>query len=367
MVFILENKRYLTEQIITYLGNKRLLMPQIVEALSPYLQKKIIFLDLFSGSGIASRYFKQFSKKIIANDLEEYSKVINESFLTNASSFNKKECCEILSELDYLTENKPIEGIISNNYAPKDEAHITSIDRVFYTIENARRIDSYRHYIEEIVPDIYKKYFLASLITEASVHVNTSGVFKGFYKDRHTGLGKYGGSAQNALSRIRGKIQLKLPVLSNYECSSNIYKSDAASLVQQLSPVDLAYLDPPYNQHPYGSNYFMLNLILKNQTPPSISRVSGIPTDWNRSKYNVKKQALCEIKNVVTNLPAKVIAISYNNEGFVSFDEMYEMLLEHGKVKSIVMKYHTFRGARNLINRPIFTNEYLFILEKRGW
>ena len=117
-------------------------------------------------------------------------------------------------------------------------------------------------------------------------------MFKGFYKDRTTGIGKFGGSNGDALSRIKGRIELDVPVLSRFECDMEIQQQDANELVRQLRGLDLAYLDPPYNQHPYGSNYFMLNLLVDYQKPQHVSNVSGIPTDWQRSDYNVRSCCL---------------------------------------------------------------------------
>lgn len=204
------------------------------------------------------------------------------------------------------------------------------------------------------------------MITEASIHVNTSGVFKGFYKDKITGIGKFGGSGENALSRIKGKIQLKMPILSNVVSNYLVYREDALNISSSLKGLDLVYLDPPYNQHPYGSNYFMLNLIIENKNPGNISKVSGIPERWNHSAFNRKKDALISMEQIIKTLDTKFALVSYNNEGFISYDEMESMLKKYGKVKSKQIVYNTFRGSRNLRNRNIHTNEFLFLLDKRG-
>ena len=83
----MENKDYLSEQIITYLGNKRSLLKEIENEIIKIKKKikkeKIIACDLFSGSGIVARMLKQHCSKIIANDLEEYSYLINKCYLSN--------------------------------------------------------------------------------------------------------------------------------------------------------------------------------------------------------------------------------------------------------------------------------------------
>lgn len=364
-----ESKDFLTRQLITYIGNKRELLKEIekeVVFVSRNLDKdKLVCLDLFSGSGVVARLLKKYSSKIIANDLEAYSKVINECFLSNKSEFNKEFFDSYLKDINKEIINEPItDGIIRKNYSPANDRDIKADDRAFYTNENAIYIDSFRYYIETIVPDDYKKYFLALLLTEASVHVNTCGVFKGFYKDRDTGIGKFGGKAENALTRIKGEIKITSPVLSDFETEYEVYQEDANELAGKLKNLDLVYLDPPYNQHPYGSNYFMLNVILKNRIDGNMSKVSGIPDDWNHSIYNRKQTALNGMRNIISKLDTKYVLISYNNEGFISFDEMKDMLSEFGKVKERRIKYNTFRGSRNLRERSIHTNEFLFLLKK---
>ena len=357
---------YFNEQIITYIGNKRTLLKEIrpfVEYVASLVGGAIVTADLFSGSGVVARLLKQYSSLVIANDLEEYSELLNKTYLDNASNFDIEIYRQSFSALQKAMEF-PVEGIITKMYAPKDDNNIRPGERVFYTHDNAVTIDSYRYYIERIVPSAYRKYFLSSLITEASVHVNTSGVFKGFYKDKHTGIGKFGGTAENALGRIKGKIAIKTPVFSPKESDFMVFREDALALSAKLQECDLVYLDPPYNQHPYGSNYFMLNLILNNEMPHRISSVSGIPADWNHSAFNSNSKALYSLEKVVSRLNAKFILVSYNNEGFISYEEMVNKKKKYGKVFTRKIDYNVFRGGRNLRERPIHTNEFLFLLKK---
>ena len=364
-----EDKDFLTTQIITYLGNKRSLIYKIeeeVKLISKYLNKeKLICADLFSGSGIVARMLKKYSSKIIVNDLENYSYVINACYLTNKEEYPKKLCNELRNEIISSSLNKKIPGIITENYAPKDDNKIEKGERVFYTHRNALLIDTYRNLIDKIVrEENLKRFFLAPLITEASIHVNTSGVFKGFYKDKNTGIGCFGAGGKNALTRILGEVKLKEPVFSNFNSELEIFTKDAVLLPKKIKNVDMVYIDPPYNQHPYGSNYFMLNLILKNRLDVPISHVSGITQGWNRSAFNKPYLALKSMKEIISSLDSKYILISYNSEGFISFEEMKNMLQKYGDLKTSKIKYNTFRGSRNLKNRNIHVSEYLFILKK---
>lgn len=364
-----ENKDFLQTQIITYLGNKRSLLGNIeteVKEISMQLgREKFNCADLFSGSGIVARMLKKYSSTLVVNDLENYSTLINSCYLSNKKDYPKEVCSTLISKIEDLCAKEKYEGIISKNYAPQDDKNIQKGERVFYTHENALLIDTYRKLIDEVVAEHHlKKFFLAPLITEASIHVNTSGVFKGFYKDKNTGIGCFGAAGKDALPRILGRIELKEPVFSNFSCDLEIYQKDAVELSKELKNIDIAYLDPPYNQHPYGSNYFMLNLILKNKLDVEISNVSGITQDWNRSAFNKAHTALKCMEEIICNLRAKFLIISYNSEGFITFDEMLKMLKKYGNLKTIKIKYNTFRGGRNLQQRDMYVSEYLFVLKK---
>jgi len=362
-----EKNEYLTQQLITYIGNKRTLLSFIGDGIKKVQKRlhkeKLKMFDVFSGSGIVARYFKQFSELLIVNDLEKYSTVINECYLSNEDELDipslKKRYFEIIEEIG----RNPKKGIISELYAPLNDENIKPNERVFYTSGNAMYIDTARQIIETI-PRKEQKYFLAPLLSEASIHANTSGVFKGFYKNKETGIGQFGGLNKDALFRIKGDIKLPFPVFSNFNCEAVVHSGDSNKIIKDLPEVDIAYLDPPYNQHPYGSNYFMLNLILDYKFPENTSKISGIPGNWKRSDYNKSQKALQSLTELVEGIKAKYVLISFNSEGFITIEQMKKMLKKIGKFQVLETKYNTFRGSRNLNNREIHVKEYLYLLEK---
>ena len=362
-----EDPRYLSEQILTYIGNKRELLGMILDAVRRVQARlggrKPVCVDLFAGSGIVSRALKAYASELYVNDWEDYARVVASCYLANRSEVDEKAIKCACEEIHAQALEQPVPGVISSLYAPQDDNDIRPGERVFYTRRNAVYLDTVRALIAKQPVEI-QPFLLAPLLYEASVHCNTGGVFKGFYKD-HRGVGQFGGEGRNALSRIMGEICLKCPVFSRFEQPYHILQSDAREALHSIPHADLTYLDPPYNQHPYGSNYFMLNLIAQNRVPEHISKVSGIPVDWRRSNYNKRGHAREELFAMVRECASKYILLSYNAEGFVSHDEWMEFLREIGDVECTSTGYRTYRACRNLRTRSLRVDEYLYLIERR--
>lgn len=110
----------------------------------------------------------------------------------------------------------------------------------------------------------------------------------------------------------------------------------------------------------------MLNLLVNYERPEEISRVSGIPIGWNRSGYNVKRQSLSLLTDLFEKISARFLLVSFSSEGYVSTEEIKDALKSHGCVDERVLKYNTYRADRNLRDRSIHVNEYLFLLDREG-
>ncbi|MFW0787777.1 DNA adenine methylase [Gordonia sp. CPCC 206044] len=363
-----DEPEFLGSQLLTYLGNKRALLPLIDRAAAQVqdrVGRKLTVLDAFSGSGVVSRLLKSRARVVMANDLESYARVMSDCHLTNRDDIDLSEIGSLVDEFNAQVDaGHHVEGFIEELYAPDDDHDIKPGERVFYTRDNARRLDAYATLIHGSEPRLVP-FLLAPLLSEASVHANTSGLFKGFHKDKNTGLGRFGGAGEHALIRILGTIRLAAPVLSRHSAEKRVLQMDANDLPGHVGPVDIAYLDPPYNQHPYGSNYFMLNLLTRYRRPEEVSRVSGIPVDWNRSAYNTRSSSAELLHDLAHSLDAKYLLVSFNDEGFITPDTMTDILSSVGTITEFRMRYNTFRGSRNLRGRSTHVTEHLYLVEKR--
>lgn len=413
---------YLTKQIIAYIGNKRKLLPLILRAirnLGIEIKPGLKFFDVFAGSGVVSRLAKSLNFEVFSNDWEYYSFIINSAYVAT----NKREIAELfgteddfkslLDKINALPSPDESGQYIAKYYAPKG-FDINAVDykteRLFYTRENALQIDKIRNYIEEKYEDDKdenyiqessmneagsgskskkssaqirvnscesalngstnqkrKNLLLAELIYEAATHNNTSGVFKACHKE-------FGGHGKDALKRILGKIELHEPVLIDSDFPAHIFQEDANSLVKKMPRVDIAYLDPPYNQHQYGSNYHLLNTIAKWDKIPEplelndkgvLKEKAGIRHDWvdTRSSYCYKDEAISSFSGLIQNLNARFILISYSTDGIIPFQKMQEICMEKGKVSIVTNEYTTYRGGKQSNKRKNTNIEFILCID----
>ncbi len=362
-----ENPAYLSEQLITYLGNKRSLLGFIGSAVQKVRERlgkdKLRCYDAFSGSGIVSRFLKCCASSLYVNDLEAYAAMLGRCYLANRDEVLAAQLPERWQEVQQRLHDEWAPGLVAELYAPQNDADIRPGERAFYTRRNAVFLDTACRIIRTL-PASIQPFFYGPLLSEASIHTNTSGVFKGFYKNRE-GVGQFGGAGRNALSRILAPMQMPLPIFSRYDAEYHISRGDAAASARLLPELDLAYLDPPYNQHPYGSNYFMLNFLLEYQRPQALSAVSGIPAGWNRSAWNRRQDVCTALRELLSALPARFALLSYNSEGFASLSDLLDSVQDEWKAEVMEQNYATFRGSRNLNARALQVKEYLLLLERR--
>ena len=380
------NDPYLKEQLITYIGNKRRLLPLIQKTLSTSsCTKGMRFLDLFSGSGVVSRLGRLMGFQVISNDWEEYARILGESHLSLCredlsrlfgSESELHSLLEMINNLPPLPEER---GYMSRYYAPS-HMDIQKADyrreRLFYTRENALRIDSIRSFIEDRYPagkdettDESRYLLISLLLGEASKHTNTSGVFKAYHKG-------FGGHGKDALNRILAPINLPFPQLPTGLSPAEVHCMDANRLARELPPVDIAYLDPPYNQHQYGSNYHILNTIALWDRIPAPLELNGkgvlrekaaIRKDWikTRSPYCYRGQAEEAFRDVLDNLDAGRILISYSNDGLIPFETMMDICENKGRVSIVSNEYTKFRGGRQSNSRLHSNIEFVLVIDSR--
>jgi D12 class N6 adenine-specific DNA methyltransferase len=133
-----EESAYLSQQLVTYIGNKRAMLGPIEEAIKAVQQRtgrtKLRILDAFSGSGVVSRMLKQHASELIVNDLEDYARCVSECYLANRSGVDTDLLIDRADQLNRAVAARRVpSGFFRRLYAPGDAGAITGHDRVFYT------------------------------------------------------------------------------------------------------------------------------------------------------------------------------------------------------------------------------------------
>ena len=390
---------YCSSQLIPYLGNKRALLPRLLPVLQSLTDgmRSPLFLDPFAGSGAVSRLARAIGMRVIANDWEPYSEALNACWLSlRPSDLDRSfggRVGQVLAQWNGMhpaAAGVPYGGSAAGSagwsaghqpymarwYAPEHtEAPRLGHERLFYTAENARFLDMVRYRLDDEYPasepgsdgDIRRRVIMGALLLEASVHANTSGVFKAY----HRGFGGHGG---DALHRILGSMELEVPILPELE-PAVVMRDDAAAFVGKHS-ADVVYCDPPYNQHQYGSNYHILNTLLRWDGVPhpmdgsacdGASRIAGIPQDWKRTRSDFcsRHKAAGAIAGLLEACDAAHLVFSWNADAHLSGDELIELLAPRGRLAVVALEYVAYRGGRQSASRSGSSREYLFTVDTR--
>ncbi len=343
------NSKEISEKIgMNYIGSKHKLSEFIKTTIYSVVGSDLsdkVFCDIFAGTGIVGRNFKQEVKKVISNDFEYYSYVLNKNYIENHDEILDKE--GFIDELN----NIPVvdDGFIYQNYCLGGNG-----ERQYFSDNNGKKIDTIRQRIEEwkksnrIENNLYY-FLLASLLESADKVANTASVYGAYLKHLKRSAQKY--------------LVLKS---ANFIINSNkhqVFNYDSNKLIKKISG-DILYLDPPYNARQYGANYHLLNTIAKYDEFEPKGK-TGL-RNYQKSKYCSKNLVKDEFEYLIKNADFKYIFLSYNNEGLMSVGDAKKIMDKYGRYDIATTNYQRFKADKdnNRNHKANRTQEYLHILEK---
>lgn len=344
-----------THQLITYMGNKRKLVSAIetviVDLKTGLGKDKISIAEPFSGSGVVSRMLRDHADSLYVNDIASYAEDISWCYLPYRDPEESNAIVEEIEKANVFVDSDPdcVEPWMQMHWTCQDENHVDENERLYYTLENARRIDGYRYYVDNICHPRRRPALMGPLLYQASVHTNTNGNFSGFYRSKEGT--PWGGDRSIDIKRITTLITLSPPALPAEPLAGELIigRADAKEWISSLPPVDVVYIDPPYNKHPYATYYFMLELISNWDSsiviPPT---TRGQPQDWTRSPFNSFVHAKTAMLALLKSIKAKYIVLSYNNRGIIEQEEMIEILEQVGSVNLIELSHNTYNKMQGI-------------------
>ena len=335
---------------MNYIGSKLSLLEFLEESINKVVGKnRDTFCDLFAGTGIVGRYFKIKGYKIIANDIQYYSYVLNRHYIGNHKELSFSKLVKELSELEnieiknrkkfvceFLSNLKGVKGFIYKNYCfggTKDKEE----SRQYFSDENGMRCDTIRQKIENwkarnLISDDEYYFLITSLVESNDKYANTASVYGAFLK-------KLKKTAQNSLI-------LKPAELIINDQDHEVFNEDINEVAEKVKG-DILYLDPPYNQRQYATNYHMLETIAKYDNP-KIHGKTGLRDYQNqKSLYCSKSQVKKAFKDLILKAKARYIFLSYNNEGLMTLDDIKEIMGLRGKYGHFTKEYNRFKADKS--------------------
>lgn len=334
-----------------YLGSKESLTDSIRALLQNHnlLQGKLVFFDAFCGMGSVADDMKSIYNHIIINDSLKCSTIFTRGRLyANSCTFERLGFDPFVF---FNENNNTFHGFIYQNYS------LGGSRRMYFSEENAARIDYFRMQIEDwkaqaqITEEEYV-YLLACLMESVSDVSNTAGVYGAFLKHWD----------KRALKPIVfSKIDSKEGLCDNVESQNEKIENIISDI-----ECDILYLDPPYTQNQYGTQYHLLETLILNDNPP-ISRVTGSrPTTPMRSNWSKMYYAHILFEKVVAETRASHIVLSYNNDGFLSKDFIEKTLKRFGIEETydcVTIDYKKYNNTK--CQGADGHLEYLFYIQKK--
>jgi adenine-specific DNA-methyltransferase len=351
---------------LNYIGSKY----KLLDFINDFIQQStglttyenIRIADVFSGTGIVSKFFSDKNAITFSNDSELYSSVIVYSLVK--SSYNDRVKL-IIDSLNYgldINEYKNFIGFITKNYSPYNNN-----ERMFFTEDNAKRIDYLRDKIEQLKPHISEadyKFLLASLIVSADSVSNVPAVYGCYlkkFKDKANVSMKLN-PIHNISDSVNTTESINTSVIYNYDVLSENFSSK----LKEFKPY-IVYLDPPYNERQYSKNYFPLNIIAmspEEQAEEHLTGKTGIPESCFVSDFCKKstvKKAFVTLFDTLKSSNTSYAFLSYSSESLISKEDMVILLSNYGTVSYIEKDYKRFKSFDYNTDKAL--TEYLFCVK----
>ncbi len=332
---------------MNYIGSKYSLLDflhETIREVTGYAEgEEFVFADLFAGTGVVGASYRKQGCKVIANDIQYYSYVLNKHLIENTTSDERL--------VDRLNCIDGVDGFVFQNYCEGSGS-----GRKYFTDENGRRCDAIRMMLEELFAkreideQTYYQY-LASLINSIDKYANTASVYGAFLKS-------FKKSAQKDL-----RLEL-MPVVDGKK--GEVYNEDVNAIIKRITG-DVLYLDPPYNARQYCTNYHVLETIALYDNPVLRGKTGLRDYATQKSKFCSKRTVKEVFSALLCDARFKYIFLSYNNEGLMSVEEIAEIMSKYGEYKCFTKEYRRFKAdveeKRNI--KVMSTREYLHCLIKR--
>lgn len=313
--------------MIKYLGSKRRLVPVLGSIWAAVGASTGI--DLFTGTTRVAQEFKRRGGRVVAVDSARYAHLFARTYIELDGT-----------EVDHATVAAAVDEL---GLLPGEDGYVTQTfcrEARFFHPENGRRIDAVRTAIAQRHQGTWLEPVLLTSLIEAADRVDsTAGVQMAFLKQW--------------AARAHRPLQLRVPEL--LAGPGGAVRGDAVEEVHRLGPVDLAYLDPPYNQHRYTANYHVWETLAAGDRPEAYGvarkRVE-LRQPGSTSVFNRRREMPGALRSVIEAVDAGLVVVSGNDEAWVGAEDLVEMGRVRGAARLVAFDSSRYVGARIGIHGP---------------
>ncbi len=308
--------------MIKYLGSKRRLVGRIVALVDaiPHERRPVRVLDLFTGTTRVAQGLKAAGFDVTANDLATYSEVLATAYI----AVDAEQVGDLQPALDHLNGLPGRRGFFTRTFCE---------DARYFQPKNGMRIDAIRTGIDTVARNDAERAVLLTALLEAADRVDsTTGLQMAFLKQWSP--------------RSHRDLRLRPPAL--LQGRGRAVRADALEFVTRDETFDVAYLDPPYNQHSYFSNYHVWETLVRDDAP-DVYGVAMKRADCRTEKSAFNRRALAwdAMRECVLRVRARHVLLSFSDEGFFTREAIRALLSERfGEVAVVPVPSRRYVGAQ---------------------
>src|SRR5436190_14898132 len=288
--------------MIKYIGSKRTLVPLIRAAAAELPVRSAC--DLFAGTTRVGQALRMLGLEVVSNDLATYSEALGQAYVAAGRTVDRDGLAALLTELSALPGR---EGYFTEAFCRRTR---------YLQPHNGRRVDAIRDAIEGYELSAVERGIVLTSLLEAADRVDST-----------TGLQMAYLKSWSARSHAELELRLPHPVPGP---PGTVTRQDANELARSLD-VDLVYVDPPYNQHSYFSNYHVWETLVRWDAPEHYG-VACKREDCRTTKspYNRRREAWPALSALIERLPTPWIVMSFSDEGYHAPGDVEALLAEQG-------------------------------------
>lgn len=288
-------------------------------------------LDLFSGTSRVGHAFKKSGYRVTANDHNSYARTLALCYVQADRDVLLPSAERLIAELQKVP---PVDGWFTETYARESR---------FFQSKNAAKVEGIRNRIAELdLCEELRAVALVSLMEAADRVDSTCGVQMAYVK--------------HWAKRSFNDLELRVPDM--VAGKGTALQMDAEKLAPALKemirqPVELVYLDPPYNQHSYLSNYHIWETLVR-WDKPDVYGVAQKRTECREKKsaFNSKRKHGEVFSDLIDALEVPLIMVSFSNEAFLSREELEACLSRRGPTLVHGEAYSRYVGAKIGVHNP---------------